>query len=124
MAPGRTAAGAPIWTTLLEFHRKAFASALRAGVRISYGTDAGGYSWDQPLASEFPIMVRLGMTPMQAIKSATSVAADLLGQAENIGSIRTGRFADIVAVPGDPLRDVNQLKNVTFVMKGGVIYKN
>lgn len=124
VAPGRTAAGAPIWTTLLEFHRKAFASALRAGVKISYGTDAGGYAWDQPMMSDFPIMVRHGMTPMQAIKSATTVAAELLGQLDNIGSIRTGRFADIIAVSGDPLRDIAQLKNVTFVMKGGVVYRN
>jgi imidazolonepropionase-like amidohydrolase len=124
VAPGRTAAGAPIWTTLLQFHKRAFASALKAGVKISYGTDAGGFAWDLPMAADFPIMVRYGMTPMQAIKSATSVAAELLGQSENIGSLRTGRYADIIAVAGDPLRDVNELKKVTFVMKGGVVYKN
>jgi imidazolonepropionase-like amidohydrolase len=124
VAPGRTAAGAPIWTTLLEFHRRAFASALKAGVKISYGTDAGGYAWDVPLTADFPIMVRLGMTPMQAIKSATSVAAELLGQQQNIGSVQAGRFADIIAVSGDPLQDIGQLGKVTFVMKGGVTYKD
>jgi len=124
VAPGRTAAGSPIWTTLLDFHRRAFASALRAGVKISYGTDAGGYAWDQPLMSDFPIMVRHGMTPMQAIKSATTVAAELLGQTENIGSVRAGRYADIIGVSGDPLRDITALRNVTFVMKGGVVYRN
>jgi imidazolonepropionase-like amidohydrolase len=124
VAPGRTAGGAPIWTTLVELHRKAFASALKAGVKISYGTDAGGYAWDVPLVADFPIMVRHGMTPMQAIKSATTVAAELLGQQQNIGSVQTGRFADIIAVTGDPLQDITALGKVTFVMKGGVIYKN
>lgn len=123
VAPGRTAAGASIWTTLLDSHRRAFASALKAGVKISYGTDAGGYPWDIPLVADFPIMVRHGMTPMQAIKSATSVAADLLGQSQNIGSLQAGRFADIIAVGGDPLQDINQLGKVVFVMKGGTIYK-
>jgi imidazolonepropionase-like amidohydrolase len=67
--------------------------------------------------------VRYGMTPMQAIKSATSVAARLLGQEENLGSIAPGRFADLVAVAGDPLADITELERVTFVMKDGAIYK-
>jgi imidazolonepropionase-like amidohydrolase len=124
VAEGRSRGGAPIWTQMLAYHRAAFQSALRAGVKISYGTDAGGYAWDQPLAREFTLMVRGGMTPMQAIKSATSVAAQLLGQERNMGSIQPGRFADIIAVTGDPLQDISQLERVTFVMKGGIVYKN
>lgn len=124
VAPGRTRTGSPIWTLMLEYHRRGFQAALRAGVKISYGTDVGGFAWSEPMVSDFPIMVRLGMTPLQAIRSATTVAADLLGQSANIGSIQAGRFADIIAVPGDPLADISQLGRVTFVMKGGVVYKS
>ena len=124
VAEGRTRAGNPIWTRMLDFHRQAFQAALRAGVKISYGTDAGGYAWDQPLAREFSIMVRLGMTPMQAIKAATSVAAELLGQQQNFGTVEAGRYADLVAVAADPLADISVLERVRFVMKGGVVYKN
>jgi imidazolonepropionase-like amidohydrolase len=124
VAPGRAATGSPIWVQLIAYHRVAFQSALRAGVKISYGTDVGGFAWDVPMASDFPIMVRYGMTPMQAIQSATRVAAALLGQERNFGTVQVGRFADIIAVAGDPLADINQLGHVTFVMKGGVVYKN
>ena len=124
VAPGRTAAGNPIWTRMLDFHRQAFQAALRAGVRISYGTDAGGYAWTEPLAREFTYMVRYGMTPMQAIKSATSVAAELLGQQQNFGTVEAGRFADLIAVNADPLADISALERVRFVMKGGTVYKN
>jgi imidazolonepropionase-like amidohydrolase len=123
VAEGRTRAGAPIWTTLLDYHRRAFQSALRAGVRISYGTDAGGFAWTEPLTRDFPIMVEYGMTPMQAIRSATSVAAQLLGQEQNIGSIRPGRWADIIAVAGEPDRNVAALDSVRFVMKGGTVVR-
>jgi imidazolonepropionase-like amidohydrolase len=68
-------------------------------------------------------MVQLGMTPAQAIQSATSSAADLLGWSDRVGSIQAGRYADIVAVDGDPLRDITELERVKFVMKGGVVYK-
>ena len=123
VAAGRSAGGAPIWNQMLALHRAAFGHALRAGVRISYGTDAGGYAWDQPLAGELWIMTEFGMTPMQAIRSATTVAAALLGQEANIGSIQAGRFADIIAVREDPLRDVRALQRVSFVMKGGTVYR-
>ena len=123
VAPGRAATGNPIWVQLIEFHRRAFANALQAGVKISYGTDVGGFAWTVPMIADFPVMVRYGMTPMQAIKSATSVAADLLGQGNNIGSIQAGRYADIIAVSADPLQDVANLGRVTFVMKGGVVYR-
>ena len=124
VAEGRTRAGAPIWTQMLAYHRRAFEAALRAGVRISYGTDAGGFAWTEPLTRDFPIMVEYGMTPMQAIRSATSVAAQLLGQEQNIGSIQPGRWADIIAVNGQPDRNVEALDSVRFVMKGGAIYRD
>ena len=123
MAEGRAAAGAPIWKTMVDLERQAFAKALRKGVRISYGTDAGGYAWTENQAKEFSYMVRYGMTPMQAIQSATSVAAALLGQEANLGSVEPGRYADVVAVKGDPLADVTELERVIFVMKGGAVYK-
>ena len=123
VAEGRAAAGAPIWKTMVELERQAFGKALRKGVKISYGTDAGGYAWTENQAKEFAYMVRYGMTPMQAIQSATSVAAALLGQEANFGSVEAGRFADIVAVKGDPLADISELERVSFVMKRGVVYK-
>jgi imidazolonepropionase-like amidohydrolase len=123
VAPGRAAAGAPIWQQLVDAERRAFASALRAGVRIANGTDAGGFPWTEPLARDFTYMVRYGMTPMQAIKAGTSVAAALLGQQDRFGSLEPGRYADIIAVSGDPLQDISELERVRFVMKGGVVYK-
>jgi imidazolonepropionase-like amidohydrolase len=123
VAEGRAAAGAPIWKTMVDLERQAFAKALKKGVKISYGTDAGGYAWTESQAREFDYMVRYGMTPMQAIQSATSVAAALLDQQENIGSLEAGRFADVIAVDGDPLRDITELERVRFVMKGGEIVK-
>jgi imidazolonepropionase-like amidohydrolase len=123
VAEGRANTGAPIWTAMVAYHERAFKAALRAGVKISYGTDAGGFSWDLPMTGDFPLMVRYGMTPMQAIQSATSVAAALLGQEANFGTVAPGRFADLIAVTGDPTRDIGALSNVRFVMKGGVVYR-
>lgn len=93
--------------------------AVRSGVRIAYGTDLG----EGDHALEFGLLIHNGMSPMQAIFAATRNAADLLGKADQIGSVQSGRFADIVAVPGDPLRDPQQLEHVSFVMKGGVVYR-
>ncbi len=112
-----------VWPRMVDLERVAFGKALRAGVRISYGTDVGGYAWTENQAKEFAYMVRYGMTPMAAIKSATSVAARLLGQETQFGTIEPGRLADIVAVARDPLADITELERVTFVMKGGVVYK-
>ena len=123
VAEGRAAAGAPIWKTMVDVVREAFGKAVRKGVKISYGTDAGGYAWTESQARELSYMVRYGMTPMQAIQSATSVAAALLDQQENLGSLEPGRFADVVAVAGDPLRDIAELERVRFVMKSGEIVK-
>jgi imidazolonepropionase-like amidohydrolase len=123
VAEGRAAAGAPIWKTMVDLEKQAFAKAVKKGVKISYGTDAGGYAWTESQAKEFAYMVRYGMTPMQAIQSATSVAAALLDQQENLGSLEPGRYADVVAVTGDPLADITELERVKFVMKGGEVVK-
>ena len=104
-------------------HEVSFKKAMAAGVKIAYGTDVGGFDWKQPDAQEFPVMVRLGMSPMEAIKSATQRAAELLEMEGQIGTIAPGAFADIVAVEGDPLAKIDLLENVQFVMKDGTVYK-
>jgi len=124
VAEGRAAAGAPIWLTMRDLEAKAFGTAVRKGVKIAYGTDAGGYSWDVNQAREFAYMVRYGMTPMQAIQSATTVAADLLERPNDMGAIEVGKYADIIAVSGDPTRDITELERVRFVMKGGEVVRN
>jgi imidazolonepropionase-like amidohydrolase len=123
VAEGRAKEGNPIWITMRDLKKKVFAKAVQKGVKISFGTDVGGFSWTENEAKEFSYMVRYGMTPMQAIESATIAAAKLLDQEGNLGSIESGKFADIVAVDGDPLSDITELERVKFVMKGGVVYK-
>jgi imidazolonepropionase-like amidohydrolase len=100
-------------------HEDTFKRALKAGVKIVFGTDMGGIPWTQPIAQEFPHMESLGMGPMDAIKSATSRAAEMLDMTGQIGVIAPGAYADVIAVAGDPLKDVNELGKVQFVMKGG-----
>jgi imidazolonepropionase-like amidohydrolase len=107
-----------------DLEAKAFPIAVRRGVKIAYGTDAGGYAWTENQAKELTYMVRYGMTPMQAIQSATIVAADLLERAGDFGVIEPGKYADIIAVSGDPLKNVAELEQVRFVMKGGEVYRN
>jgi imidazolonepropionase-like amidohydrolase len=124
VAEGRAAAGAPIWITMRDLEAKAFPIAVRKGVKIAYGTDVGGYAWTVNQAKEFAIMVQYGMTPMQAIQSATTVAADLLERSNDMGAIEPGKYADIIAVAGDPLRDITELERVRFVMKGGAVFRN
>jgi imidazolonepropionase-like amidohydrolase len=97
-------------------------NAYHAGVKIAFGTDQGLVPHGQN-AREFPLMVKAGMSPMDAIIAATGSAADLIGDPADIGSVRPGRYADLVAVDGDPLADVSILEHVAFVMKGGVVYK-
>jgi imidazolonepropionase-like amidohydrolase len=123
VAEGRAAAGAPIWLQMRDLAAAAFAKAVKKGVRISFGTDVGGFAWSENQAKEFSYMVKYGMTAMQAIQSATSVAAALLDQQDNLGSIETGKYADIIAVDGNPLSDITELERVKFVMKGGVVVK-
>ncbi len=105
-------------------HEVSFPKALHAGVKIVFGTDMGGISWSEPIAQEFSQMVRLGMSPMDAIKSATSRPAEMLEMEGKIGAIAPGAYADIVAVNGDPLSDVKVLENVQFVMKDGKVFKS
>lgn len=95
---------------------------LEADVKIAYGTDAGVYPHGGN-GKQFGHIVRWGQTPMGAIKAATSNAADLLGWSDRVGAIAPGRFADIIAVEGDPLQDISAMERVRFVMKGGVVYK-
>ena len=104
-------------------HGVSFTKALHAGVKMAFGTDVGGFKWSDPIAEEFSREVQFGMTPMQAVQSATSRAAELLGQRGQIGVLAPGALADLIAVPGDPLADVDVLKNVQFVMKNGAVFK-
>ena len=108
----------------VEVHGVSFRKAVRAGVHIAFGTDVGGFVWTDPIAQEFARMVEFGMTPMQAIQAATSRAAELLGERNHIGVVAPGAYADLIAVAGDPLADVNALKNVGFVMKNGVVFRS
>ena len=106
----------------VELHGPSLRKAVKAGVKIAFGTDVGGFSWKEPMAREFARMVEFGMTPMAAIQSATSRAAEMLGMSGEIGVIAPGAYADIVAVEGDPLKNVGELELVGFVMKDGKIY--
>ena len=106
-----------------RLQRESFRRAVQAGVKLAYGTDAGVYphGWN---GKQFAKMVQYGMTPMQAVQSATLHAADLLGWSDRVGSVQPGRFADLVAVDGDPLADITRLERVQFVMKGGAVYRS
>ena len=103
--------------------RENFTKALKAGCKMAYGTDAGVYphGWN---GKQFNTMVVWGMTPMQAIQSATVSAADLIGWKDKVGQLAPGYYADLIAVRGDPLADVSTLEHVDFVMKGGRVMKN
>ncbi|HYL30774.1 MAG TPA: amidohydrolase family protein [Gemmatimonadales bacterium] len=122
VAQGR---GGP-WPRMVELERAAFGEALKRGLLplISFGTDAGGFAWTENEAKELAYLVRYGMTPMQAIKSATSVAARLLDQEDSLGAVAPGRYADLVAVAGDPLSDIEEMQRVRFVMKEGTVYRS
>jgi imidazolonepropionase-like amidohydrolase len=104
-------------------HEVSFKKALKAGIKIAFGTDMGGIPWTDPIANEFGYMVKFGMSPMEAIKAATSSAADLLEKQGELGVIAPGAYADIIAVQGDPLANVEALKNIGFVMKDGTVFK-
>jgi imidazolonepropionase-like amidohydrolase len=124
VAEGRAAAGNPANKALLEVQPVVFGKALRAGVKIAFGTDVGGFPWTENEAKEFSYMVKWGMTPMEAIHSATVVAAGLLDMKGKIGEITPGAFADVIAVEGDPLQHIEVLEHVKFVMKDGKVYRN
>jgi imidazolonepropionase-like amidohydrolase len=123
VAQGRAAEGAPVWVKMIQIHEETFRRAMKAGVKIAFGTDAGGFDWKVNPAKEFSSMVKFGMTPAQAIRAATVTAAELLGMTDSLGSVEAGKMADLVAVPGDPLSDVSLMEKVDFVMKGGVVYR-
>jgi imidazolonepropionase-like amidohydrolase len=106
-----------------QLQRDNFRKSLKAGVKMAFGTDAGVCPYGSS-GKQFAFMVKYGMTPMQAIQAATSRAADLLGHSKEVGSIKPGKFADLVAVSRDPLQDISVLENVEFVMKEGVVYKH
>ena len=105
-----------------QLQRENFRKAVKAGAKMSFGTDAGVCPYDRSVR-QFAFMVRYGMTPMQAIQAATSNAADLLGHSDLVGSIKPGKYADVIAVSGDPLQDISVLEHVQFVMKDGKVYK-
>jgi imidazolonepropionase-like amidohydrolase len=105
-------------------HGPSFQRALKAGVKIVFGTDVGGFAWSEPMAQEFPRMVELGMTPRDALRAATSLPAAMLGMAGQIGSITPGAYADLIAVAGDPQKDISILGHVGFVMKDGAVFKD
>jgi len=110
-------------TNRARIHEMSFRRALARGVKIAFGTDAGPYPHGTQ-AREFAYMVKFGMTPVQALRAATSVAAELMRWQDRVGSIEKGKFADLVAVSGDPLADITELERLKFVMKGGVLIRN
>ena len=121
VAPGR----AGDWPKMVESERTAFQRALKTKVKIAFGTDVGGFPWTElNQAREFRYYVEYGMTPAQAIRTATKTAAEMLGWSDRIGAIAPGKHADIVAVRGNPLADITELERVSFVMKDGVVVKN
>jgi len=105
-----------------DAQREGFEKAVKAGVKLAYGTDSGGYphAW---VGKQFAYQVRHGQTPMEAIQTATTKAADLLGWSDRVGAVKPGLFADLIAVAGDPTADVTLLESVPFVMKGGRVVK-
>ena len=121
----RTAAGCAICSESEKIQAKSFANCRKAGVRVVFGTDAGGFPWtDLNQAQEFEWLVKLGMTPIEAIRAATTTAADLLGWQGKAGAVQPGAWADLVAVEGDPLADVSVLQKIDWVMKGGRVVRS
>ena len=121
VAPGRGGN----WTKMVDLEKVAFQKALKKNVKIALGTDAGGFDWKEVnQAKEFEYYVDYGMTPMQALRTGTTAAADLLGWSDKVGTVEAGKWADLVAVSGDPLKDITEVERVKFVMKAGVVYKN
>lgn len=124
VAEPRAREGRGIWAEMPKVLEKSFGNCRRAGVKIAFGTDAGGFPWTEiNQAREFENEVRFGMMPIEAIRSATTSAAELLGMTGQIGVIEKGAYADIVAVDGDPLKDVSILSKIDWVMKGGEVVR-
>jgi len=123
VAQGRAKAGAPVWLKMTQVHEDTFKRALQKGIKIAFGTDIGGFDWHTNPACELAIMVRLGMANQAALQSITVNAAELLGLNEQTGSLQPGKWADVVAVSGNPLTDIRVLEHVDFVMKEGRVVR-
>jgi len=121
VAPGRGGN----WVKMVDLEKVAFQKAHKKGVKIALGTDVGGSDWrDVNQAREFQYYVDYGMSSMEAIQTGTISAAEVLGWSDKLGTVEPGKWADLIAVSGDPLKDIKELQNVKFVMKAGVVYKN
>jgi len=124
VAEGRAKLGSPINLYFQQSIQATFKKAIKMGVKLAYGTDIGGYDWNLPQAKDFTYFVEWGLSPAQAIQTATTTAAELLGMQGKIGEIKEGSFADIIALKKDPTKDISALQNVDFVMKDGKVYKH
>ena len=122
VAQGRAKEGAPVWVQMIKISQDTFRRGLQSGVKMAFGTDVGGFDWNIDPAVQLPLMVKYGMSPLQALRAVTSQAATLMRMEDQIGSISPGKFADLVAVQGDPLGDINVMQKVQFVMKGGEVF--
>ena len=123
VADGRAATGSSINQQFSASEPELFKKAMKGGVKIAYGTDIGGYDWNKPQTKDFEYMVKFGYTPLQAIQTATINAADLLNQPKT-GELKIGNLADIIAIKGDPTKNIEALQTVHFVMKDGLVFKS
>ncbi|MCF8289378.1 MAG: amidohydrolase family protein [Chitinophagaceae bacterium] len=123
VAEGRAKLGSPINLMFSKSIPETFKKAVKLGVKIAYGTDIGGYDWSLPQAKDFSFFVSWGLTPIQAMQTATVHAAELLGQVDQIGEIKTGALADIIALKQDPTKNIESLQNIDWIMKDGKVYK-
>lgn len=124
VAEGRAQLGSPINLYFKQSIQATFKKAMKMGVKLAYGTDIGGYDWNLAQAKDFTYFVEWGLSPVQAIQTATTTAAELLGMQGKIGEIKAGSFADIIALKKDPTKDISALQNVDWVMKDGKVYKH
>ena len=124
VAEGRAKLGSPINLYFQQSIQATFRKAIKMGVKLAYGTDIGGYDWNLPEAKDFTYFVEWGLSPEQAIQTATTTAAELLGMQGKIGEIKEGSFADIIAMKKDPTKDIRVLQNVDWVMKDGKVFKH
>ncbi len=123
VAEGRAKIGSPINLYFQQSIEATFKKAIKLGVKLTYGTDIGGYDWSLPQAKDFTYFVKWGLTPIQAIQTATTTPAELLGLEGKVGEIKAGAFADIIAIKKDPTQDISVLQNIDWVMKDGKVYK-
>jgi imidazolonepropionase-like amidohydrolase len=124
VAEGRAKLGSPINLQFSKSIPETFKKAMKAGVKLTYGTDIGGYDWNLPQAKDFTYFVAWGLTPIQAIQTATTTAAELLDQEGKIGEIKAGAFADIIALKQDPTKHIEALQKIDWVMKDGKVFKH